>query len=304
MFGKKSPYRIHSYVDDKGNRVDVVEGEIKLDTKSWSASVKLPPFIERPDVTLIPYGVFSLKPGPTPEIASLTSEKLDLTITTSRSAHKWTWRARGKLLKPVAASVSTSVRVPPTKDEKWSRGEIWGAIGAIATIATLVVAIIALPSILEWLHPSHASSSDAQTVARESSQGHGNSSIPTPSTPANLPINSVDQRPTLSTHPDVMEISSTEADLAARQARVAADDIQACLSNTVTVQGYCVQQNLSKISSVRDYLHDRKIHFDSLDQIVGQLESEPSDTRLRKAAVVLRQVADRMEDVAKAKQQN
>jgi hypothetical protein len=90
----KERFVITSYVEG-GRRVDVVEGTVAVDTLNWGATVLLPPFIDPPEIT------FGSGPSPDrkPEIASKTADAFSIRIDSSGQSGRWTWRARGQLLR-------------------------------------------------------------------------------------------------------------------------------------------------------------------------------------------------------------
>jgi pimeloyl-ACP methyl ester carboxylesterase len=76
-------------------KMDVVEGRLKLDTQSWKGTVLLPPFTTAPEITLVrPDG----RAREDPTIEAVTPDKFEVSIRSSDQAGEWIWRARGTLL--------------------------------------------------------------------------------------------------------------------------------------------------------------------------------------------------------------
>jgi hypothetical protein len=73
--------------------VEIVEGVLSFSTNSWRRSVLLtPPFLEKPEITLVPKGWSAEKD---PVIEAITTDKFTAKISSSTQEGAWIWRARG-----------------------------------------------------------------------------------------------------------------------------------------------------------------------------------------------------------------
>ena len=138
-----------SHFIENGVQVDVVEGEVRLNTINWEARVQLPPFEQPPEIALSPYSRPTFdETGPTPEVLNVTRDSFELKIRSSTSAIVWKWRARGKLLAPVEPDPARTARKRKRSPDPWAvAGVIAGVIGAIAAVLALF-----LPEFRHFLH--------------------------------------------------------------------------------------------------------------------------------------------------------
>lgn len=77
------------------------------------------------------------------------------------------------------------------------------------------------------------------------------------------------------------------------EAQNIAAEILTCIS-TNHPDTFCVDMYAKDIIGVRDTLHDHGVELGDLNRVVAQIESGPTDAKLRQAAVVLRNAADRL----------
>ena len=137
-----------SHFTENGVRVDVVEGEVRLDTISWGARVQLPPFERPPEITLAPYSLPTFdQTGPTPEVLNVTQDGFEVKIGSSTSAVIWKWRAKGKLLAPVPDPARSAKKRKRGPDAWTVASVIVGVIGAIAGVLALF-----LPEFRHFFH--------------------------------------------------------------------------------------------------------------------------------------------------------
>lgn len=123
---------------ENGVSVDVVEGEVKLDTMNGGALVQLPPFEQPPEITVTPYSRPTFdETGPAPDVLNVTSDSFELKINNSSSAMTWKWRARGKLVAPVESA-------EPALSEKKSGPDPWTIVGVLAGVIGAIAAVLAL----------------------------------------------------------------------------------------------------------------------------------------------------------------
>jgi hypothetical protein len=94
---------VESYSNGKEN-IDIVQGELELDMARWRTTISLPPFVEAPKITLVPHGGTGMDGEPV--IYLVTPDKFSVKISSSTLAGKWSWRARGKLLRRITNEAS------------------------------------------------------------------------------------------------------------------------------------------------------------------------------------------------------
>ena len=82
----------------------IVEGVLSFDA-GWRESVLLPPFLNKPEITLVPDGWIASKDL---VIEEVTTDKFTVKISSSDQRGKWKWRARGSLLKPGSADTAAT----------------------------------------------------------------------------------------------------------------------------------------------------------------------------------------------------
>lgn len=131
-----------SHVIEQGSRVDIVEGEVRLD--NWGAIVAIPRFKQPPKITVSPYSRPTFdETGPVPEILNVTRDSFELKAQNSSSAITWKWEARGTL-KHVEGSNTPGER-------RWLRADkiaLWSVVVAIL----LGVLAFFTPDVRVWLH--------------------------------------------------------------------------------------------------------------------------------------------------------
>jgi hypothetical protein len=75
---------------------DIVEGVLQVDTRTWRATVLLPPFSAPPEITLARRDG---RASAEPVVEDRTPDKFTVRISRNDHAGEWVWRARGKLLR-------------------------------------------------------------------------------------------------------------------------------------------------------------------------------------------------------------
>jgi len=85
--------------------VEIAEGVLTFGSGSWRMSVLLPPFLDKPEITLVPEGWSADKD---PVIEEITTDKFTAKISSSAQQGKWIWRASGALLKTHSADAATT----------------------------------------------------------------------------------------------------------------------------------------------------------------------------------------------------
>ena len=121
-------------------RIDVVEGTISVDTRTWGTTMFLPPFKELPEISLMRKTGNAISP----EISSVTLDTFSVTINSSVQAGEWIWRARGELLKPIGISENIETLNKRTGNPSKPTGRT--IIRWIFVICFLVVVFVAIIS--------------------------------------------------------------------------------------------------------------------------------------------------------------
>lgn len=82
------------YVDSNKENIDILDGELLVETVTWKTTVNLPPFESLPSVAILKDN----NNYDEPEIYDIKIDGFKVRIHSSAQAGKWKWRVRGKLL--------------------------------------------------------------------------------------------------------------------------------------------------------------------------------------------------------------